>query len=283
MHDRVDENALALDRSVTGRPWEFPRRQPMLQHAFRSVAAVTIRAWLRLYHRFAITGLENLPLTGSFVMVANHSSHLDALCLLSALPLHRLHQAFPAAAADYFYENLPRRAVSALVVNALPFDRQIHARQSIALCRKLLAQPGNILIVFPEGTRSATGIVGAFRPGIGLLLAGSHVPVVPCYLSGANHALPKGAWLPRPRSVQLTLGKSRSFEDYSPNKDSLRQLCVELRRSVLDLAPGTLCEEDRHSMTLPQAPLPGHTSFPTEIDASARSRTLAQRSQEVGS
>jgi 1-acyl-sn-glycerol-3-phosphate acyltransferase len=254
----------------------------MLQHAFRSVAAVTIRAWLRLYHRFEIAGLENLPSTGSFVMVANHSSHLDALCLLSALPLQRLHQAFPAAAADYFYENLPRRAVSALVVNALPFDRQIHARQSIALCRKLLAQPGNILIVFPEGTRSATGEVGAFRPGIGLLLAGSHVPVVPCFLTGANHALPKGAWFPRPRPVHLTVGKPRSFENYPPDKDSLRQLCVDLRRSVLDLAPGTLCEEDRHSMTLPMAPPSGNASFPAEINARTLSRTLAHRSQEVG-
>jgi 1-acyl-sn-glycerol-3-phosphate acyltransferase len=255
----------------------------MLQHAFRSVAAVTIRAWLRVYHRFQIVGLENLPSTGSFVMVANHSSHIDALCLLSALPLQRLHQAFPAAAADYFYENLPRRAVSALVVNALPFDRQIHARQSIALCRKLLALPGNILIVFPEGTRSATGEVGPFRPGIGLLLAGSQVPVVPCYLTGANHALPKGAWFPRTRSVQLTVGKPQSFEDYAQDKDSLRRLCVELRRSVLDLAPGTRCEETRHFMTVPQVPLSGHASNPTEIDRCALSRTLAHQSQEVGS
>src|SRR4029450_8364516 len=101
-------------------------------------------------------------------MVANHTSHLDALCLLSALPLRRLHQAFPAAAADYFFVNMPGAALS-IVMNALPFHRGVHVRQSLRLCQAMLAKPGNILILFPEGTRGSGREVGTFRTGVGTL------------------------------------------------------------------------------------------------------------------
>src|SRR5262249_3540357 len=143
-------------------------------------------------------GREHLPAEGSFVLAANHASHLDTVCLLAALPLKKLHRAFPAAAQDYFFVGVPRLAAAAIVVNALPFARQTHVRQSLDLCRQLLANPGNILVLFPEGTRSTTGRVGEFRPGIGLLIAGSTVPVVPCHLGGAFEAWPKGQTLPSP-------------------------------------------------------------------------------------
>src|SRR5687767_7788390 len=168
---------LDLDQTLIERLRHFPREPDMLVYALRSAASLAIRAWLLGYHRFEIIGREHLPTEGSFVLVANHSSHLDALCLLSALPLKKLHRAFPAAAADYFFESLPRIWIAAVAINALPFARQVHVRQSLSLCENLLANPGNVLIIFPEGTRSVTGKVGKFKSGIGMLLAGSQVPV----------------------------------------------------------------------------------------------------------
>jgi 1-acyl-sn-glycerol-3-phosphate acyltransferase len=229
------EPAQDLDEPLLERLRRFPREPDMLSYGVRSFTAVLLRASLRMYHRLRIDGLENIPADRSCVMVANHSSHLDALCLLSAVPLRRLHQTFPAAAADYFFVNLPRIALAVLVVNALPFHRETHARQSLAVCRQLLAQPGNILIIFPEGTRSVSGQVGPFRPGIAMLVAGSGVPVVPCYLAGAHKAFPKGAWVPRPRPIRLTIGKPRTYESASHDKDSLRQICQDLREAVVEL------------------------------------------------
>src|SRR5207244_2862636 len=142
-----------------------------------------------------------------------HSSHLDTLCLLAALPLSQLERAFPAAATDYFFTSMPRLMIAVLAVNALPFDRNHHIRGSIARCRQLLGRPGNILIVYPEGTRSSDGRVGAFKPGVGKLLAEMSVPVVPCYLNGACEACPKGAWIPRPRRIDLVIGQPRSYCD----------------------------------------------------------------------
>ena len=80
--------------------------------ALRSAAHIALRTFLRTYNRFDVVGREHLPAAESFVMVCNHSSHFDALCLLSSLPLRRVHRAFPAAAADYFFSSLLRTAFS---------------------------------------------------------------------------------------------------------------------------------------------------------------------------
>ena len=129
----------------------------MLVYGLRSLGALIIRALLRVYNHFEIIGHENLRTNRSLVIVANHCSHIDTLCLLAALPLRKLHRAFPAAASDYFFQSVPRIWAAAVIVNALPFARQARVRQSLSICRELLANPGTILIIFPEGTRSTTG------------------------------------------------------------------------------------------------------------------------------
>jgi 1-acyl-sn-glycerol-3-phosphate acyltransferase len=214
----------------------FPRQPDMFVYGARSLAALLIRGWLRLYHRLTITGRENLPLDQSFVLVANHASHLDTLCLLSALPLSKLHRAFPAAARDYFFVSVPRLLAAAIVVNALPFERRLHAGQSLNLCRRLLDNPGNILLLFPEGTRSRTGEIGEFKPGVGLLVAGTSHPVVPCYIQGAFRAWKKGRWFPRPYRVGLTIGKPLSYPQLERSSPSAMQISQELRQAVLALA-----------------------------------------------
>jgi 1-acyl-sn-glycerol-3-phosphate acyltransferase len=225
-----------LDQSLLERLRQFPREPDMLVYGGRLLAALLIRGWLKVYHRLRIVGRENLPKDRSCVLVANHASHLDALCLLTALPFRNLHRTFPAAARDYFFVSTPRLLAAAVVTNALPFDRQANARQSLSLCRQLLENPGNILLLFPEGTRSATGTIGEFKPGVGLLLAGTNHPVLPCYLQGTHAAWPKGCWLPRPRRIQLTIGQQYTYGHLAPGKMAALQICNELRDAVTSLA-----------------------------------------------
>ena len=225
-----------LDQSMVERLKHFPRKPDISVYLLRSFAAICVRAWLRLYHRFEISGLENLPSSGSFIMVANHSSHLDAPCLVSALPLSKLHRAFPAAASDYFFQSVPRTWLAAVVVNALPFSRQSHVRQSISLCEKLIETKGNVLVIFPEGTRTVTGELGCFKPGIGALLAGRKVPVIPCYLEGAYRAWSRHHSFPRPRKLKLVIGPARSYEQLAPGKDSSSVIAGELQKAVQELA-----------------------------------------------
>ena len=234
-HWRYD-TAEDLEQSMIERLKQFPREPDILVYMIRSFAAVCMRAWLRIYHRYEISGLENLPSGGSFVMVANHSSHLDAPCLISALPLRKLHHVFPAAAADYFFQNVPRIWFAAVVVNSLPFGRTVRVRQSLCLCEKLIENPDNVLIIFPEGTRTATGELGHFRPGIGALLAGCKVPVLPCYLDGAYAAWNRHQHIPRPKKLKLVIGPPRIFDQLTPGKESSAALAVELQQAVQELA-----------------------------------------------
>ena len=227
-----------LHQSVAERLRTFPRYPDMTLFAMRAAFQSVVRTYLRLYHRLTIEGRENLPAHDSFVMVCNHTSHLDTLSLLAALPIRRVHRAFPAAAADYFFSSVPRSALSVLFVNALPFDRQAKGAESLEVCRELLARRGHVLILFPEGTRTTTGEVGRFRSGIARLVAGQRTTVIPCYLDGGFHAFPKGAALPRPTRLTLRIGPPLSFADASPDeRDTLAGICTTLREAVVGLTP----------------------------------------------
>ena len=225
-----------LDRTFFERLRGFHRRPEMSVHLLRSLASLFLRGWLKLYHRLEIAGRENLPARGSYVLVANHASHLDALCLLSAVPLHKVQRTFPAAAKDYFFGHLPATVASATFLNALPFDRKADSAGSLDACRRLLAHPGNVLILFPEGTRSSSGELGRFRSGIGRLLAGTDIPVLPCYLDGASKAWPKGRLLPLPRKLRLTLGPPRSYPETATDREGCQSVAADLQAAVQRLA-----------------------------------------------
>ena len=230
------EPAADLDQTIIERLRNFPRQPDMLVYAVRSFVALIIRGLLRTWCRFEIIGEEHLRSNRSFVLVANHSSHLDTVCLLAGLPLRRLHRAFPEAAADYFFKSVPRTWIATVIVNALPFARQAHVRHSLSICGELLANAGNVLIIFPEGTRSITGELQEFKPGIGALVAGRDVAVLPCYLDGAHRAWPKGKRIPRPRKVRLIIGAPRNYAAMPSDKTTNASIATELRAAVQQLA-----------------------------------------------
>jgi 1-acyl-sn-glycerol-3-phosphate acyltransferase len=231
------DSARDVDQAPVDRLRQFPREPDMLVYGLRLLAALIIRALLRIYNHFEIIGHQNLRTNRSLVIVANHCSHIDTLCLLAALPLRKLHRAFPAAASDYFFQSVPRLWAAAILVNALPFARQARVRQSLSLCRELLADPGTILIIFPEGTRSTTGEVGEFKSGIGALVAGRDVAVAPCFIDGSFRAWPKGKRLPRPRKVRLIVATPRNYRDRRTDKIDICAIAAELRDAVNELRP----------------------------------------------
>jgi 1-acyl-sn-glycerol-3-phosphate acyltransferase len=221
-----------IDETMSEHLRNFPRQPYMLMYAVRSIVALLLRGWMRAYHRMRISGREHLPANGSFIMVCNHTSHLDTLCMLCSVPLRQIHRTFPAAAADYFFSSLPRSAVSAILINALPFDRKVNGAESLTVCSALLKNDGNILIIFPEGTRTTTGEMGRFRSGIGRLVVGTDLPVVPCYLDGGTRAWPKGKLFPRPRKLRLAIGATKSFGHLERSAESVKKICDDLQEAV---------------------------------------------------
>jgi 1-acyl-sn-glycerol-3-phosphate acyltransferase len=213
--------------------WQRPRGRSV--QILRLAIQLAMRAALHTYNRLEVVGRQNLPLDTSFVMVCNHSSHLDAVCLLASLPVTRINSAYPVAAADYFFSTPLRSFLSTIVVNGLPLDRH-KGNDGLQVCRQLLAQANTVLVIFPEGTRTCSGTFGRFRSGVARLVAGTEIPVVPCYLSGAFERWPKGQVLPRPGALRLLIGRPRQFGDVSvQDRAAMTAICSRLRDDIVAL------------------------------------------------
>src|SRR5437016_2922632 len=180
-----------------------------------SIAQTACFSLLRIYfaiaHRLSIAGCEKLPEHGPFVLAANHCSHLDALVLGAALrPRHR-ERAFPIAAGDVFFQTVAVSVFSAIVLNALPMWRKNCGPHALAELRRKLQEEKAIFIIFPEGGRTRTGPMMPFKHGLGMLVAETNVPVVPCSLIGPFDALPAERNFPRPGAIKLAIGNPLQF------------------------------------------------------------------------
>jgi 1-acyl-sn-glycerol-3-phosphate acyltransferase len=144
-----------------------------------------------------VIGRERLKkVSGPFVVVANHSSHLDTPLIFGALPRKLARYLAAGAAADYFFDVWWRRGLTALFFNAFPVRRTTASSHTVN-ARSLLLR-GIPLLIFPEGTRSKDGEFGAFKPGAAALALSCEVPVIPSALVGVHIAHPRGTNWPRP-------------------------------------------------------------------------------------
>ena len=168
-------------------------------------------------------------LRGPALLIANHSSHLDSVAALSILPGDRRRRTAVAAAADYFFQTEPLATFSALALGAFPFHREGAVSTSLAHCGDL-ADAGDTLLVFPEGTRSPDGRLGAFKPGIGLLARELRLPVVPIHLHGLFAILPKGRSCPRPGPVRARVGEPLVLDPALSNAEATQVLEAAMRR-----------------------------------------------------
>lgn len=142
-------------------------------------------------------GMRNLDgLKPPYVVIANHSSHLDAPLIYGSLPRRLSKNLAAGAASDYFFDSWYKALPTALFFNSFPVERQgLRGRRGMA---GVLLNEGIPLLLFPEGTRSRTGAMASFKPGAAALSISRNVPVLPIALVGAYAAMPYGATVPVP-------------------------------------------------------------------------------------
>lgn len=191
-----------------------------------------VRAYLRIFQRFRVRGRENLPREPPFVLVSNHSSHLDAVVLASVVPLGLANRVFPVAAADVFFETPVGSLFSSVMINALPVWRRSCGPGALRELRDRLVGEPCAYILFPEGGRSRDGQVRSFRAGLGIIIAGTQVPLIPCYLDGAFRAMPPGRPWPRPAKLRLTVGKPMLFDEATNDRAGWRTIARDAENAV---------------------------------------------------
>jgi 1-acyl-sn-glycerol-3-phosphate acyltransferase len=152
-----------------------------------------------LCSRYRRAGGPKLPASGACVIVANHQSYLDIPLVAVAT---RRHVCF--VARDTLAKS---RAIAFLIKHcgAVMVRRGSSDRAAI---REILEhlERGDVVCIFPEGTRSEDGRVRPFQRGMALVARQAGAPIVPCGIRGTLAILPRGARLPRPARCSITFG-----------------------------------------------------------------------------
>ncbi len=193
-------------------------------------------AILALIARFlsgaSIRWIDCQPDTCQRVYFANHTSHLDAVVIWSALPAEIRSVTRPVAAKDYWTGGPVRRYLSRRVFNALLIDRteiKVHQSPVDVMIREI----GQLysLIVFPEGGRSSGEEIEEFKSGLYYLCKKRpDLELVPVHIDNMNRILPRGEVLPVPLLSCLTFGPPMWLEAGEPKNDFLRRAREAVRR-----------------------------------------------------
>ena len=176
--------------------------------------------------------VDSQPDTCQRIYFANHSSHLDALVVWSALPSNVRAVTRPVAAKDYWTRGRVRSYLATRVFNAMLIDRteiKVHNSPIDLMLREIGQQYS--LIVFPEGSRGDGLDIGEFKSGLYHL--GKKRPeleLIPVYIENMNRILPRGKVLPVPLLSCITFGPPMWLESGEPKNIFLARARAAVRR-----------------------------------------------------
>lgn len=155
---------------------------------------------LRLWHRLRIEGAERVPARGGVLLVSNHQSFLDIPILANSLRRHVVFLARESLARSGFLAWIMRESRAILI-------RQGAGDRSALRSMVQALRAEGVVAVFPEGTRTKTGELGAFRGGTALVLRQAPVPVVPVAIEGAYEAFGRHKRFPSPHRIRVRFGE----------------------------------------------------------------------------
>jgi long-chain acyl-CoA synthetase len=151
-----------------------------------------------------VSGLENLPGKGPYLLCSNHQSYIDPLVMAGALPYRLFREAFALGTSDIFGKGFMRRLARWLRVVVLDPDANLVPAMRAGAFG--LSQ-GRILVLYPEGERTNDGRPRIFRKGAAILSIHQQAPIVPIAIEGFYEAWPRHERFPKFANLQLVFGK----------------------------------------------------------------------------
>jgi len=187
---------------------------------------------------FTVLGREHLRgLTGSTIVIANHTSHMDSTAMYYALPPRLRRKLFFGGAADRWFlkgrKGIRKQGWFASLQGSFPITRG-GGRAALEYPQWLIDKGGSIAI-FPEGTRSRSGKTGRFKAGPAILAISKGVPVIPMYFEGLRDIRPVGSREMTPGPVTVLIGEPIRFApetDIGEATHTLYKAVDSLRRQV---------------------------------------------------
>lgn len=199
--------------------------------------ALFIRPLIYIVIGLNVRNLKNLPKDGPLILVANHSSHIDTMILMSLFPIKTVLKMHPIAAKDYFLKTKLSRWFYTKIIEIIPIEREqekfTHIHPFSEAIKKLRA--GEIIIIYPEGTRSTTDEIGEFKRGIAhLSKLNPEIPVIPIYMHNPDKVLPKGEGLLVPFICDVFIGEAMYWnQNIEKFTNSLKENIENLKSSCI--------------------------------------------------
>jgi len=178
---------------------------------------------LKALCRMKVSGQNYIPKKGSFILASNHLSYLDPLVIGIACP-RRL--SFMAR-HDLFCN--PIFSWWLYKVGVFPVKRESRDPSALKEAIRLL-KDGNVLLVFPEGTRGREGSFLEPQPGIGFLADKAGVPLIPAFVKGTGRALSKDDKFIRPHKISVYFGEQISLERRMPYQEIAKKIMESIRQ-----------------------------------------------------
>jgi len=196
---------------------------------------IVVKFYFRYFHKLQVLMPEFDLEKGGYIIAANHSSHLDTPLIFSCFPFRYLNRIYAVAAADYFFTNPILKLFAHILCNIIPISRESADFRSLSLCSRILEKGGNVLI-YPEGTRTRTGEMGVFKPGVGILVRKSGNPVVPVFISGTFKSMNYRRIVPKFTPISIVFGKEIPYKILSRGNSDARSIARKIQDAVVDIS-----------------------------------------------
>ncbi len=206
---------------------------------------IIVRGFARLLFHLQVSGQDHIPRTGGVLIAANHASYLDIPILGCALP----RRASFIGRMDLF------AGIVGSVLRYLgwiPIRRgQVDRKAFDEAVRRLKA--GQVVVIYPEGTRTEDGQLQPGKPGIGMMAATAGCPVLPALLEGTYDALPPGAHWIRLRPIRVAFGEPIDFSAAleSESEDKMKSVYQQFSQEIMDRIAALRKENVSHPAHVP--------------------------------